>query len=295
MRRPPTPQLRDRLILLLVASVALVLGTAAFFMTREFSGNSPQAIAELGPNPPENPSISTPWPDFSNKVLHWQDHSYFFEPGSPDDSNGQEIVGDIWVEVGGNNKPVALRATFRHADGSFHQEFLYVNGQEILVFDRPVLPPDAPVQLPTPCRQEFTLDAATFDRVVDTGEPLYVDRSRIASLGLERTAASSATIPSLNPAGLPGVAPEYVISSGTSAAEAWVREKPTEDGSVKVDVLELDPDSGRLQAEAHFERLPDGSHETQSRRTQTAVEVFAERDVPPAVFDAGSLAEGCGA
>lgn len=294
MRRPTTPQPKAYVTPLLVASVALALGAVAFLAARELSGGSPQAVADLGPNPPEVPSMSAPWPDFSNKVLHWQNYSYSFDLGSPDHSNGQEIRGEIWVQVGPNNRPVALRGTFLHEDGLFHQEYLYVNGQETLVFDQPVLPPDAPVQLPTPCRQEFTLDAATFARVVDTGEPLYVDRAKIASLGLERANAPSMAIPSLEPAGL-GVAPEYVIGAGTSVAEVWVKEKPTEGGNVKVDVLELDPDSGRLQAEAHFERLPDGSQVTQSRRTQTAVEVFEERDVPPTVFDARSLAEGCGA
>lgn len=276
--------------LLLLGSVVLAFGTAAFFITRELTDDSPPAIAELRPGAPQQPDIQAPGPDFSNKVLHWQSYSYSFDPGSPDSANGQEIVGDIWVKVGPNNKPIASRGTFRFADGSFHQEYLYVDGREIIVFDRPMLPPDAPVQPPNACRQESALDAGTFDKRVDAGEPFYVDRPKMAAAGFEPTAAAPTDIPALERADLPGKA-ESVLGT-TTATEVWVKEAAGEGDTVRVTVLELD-DSGYLRVDQTYERASDGSEVTRYRSVKTAIEVFPSEEVPTSRFSAETVAAGC--
>ncbi len=292
MPHAPAPQSRDRLTLLLVACVALALGGAAFLMTRELSGGSPQAVADLGPNPPENPSVSAPWPDFSNRVLHWQNYSYSFDPKSPDHSNGQEITGEVWVQVGPDNKPVAMRGTFFHPDGSFHQDYLYADGRGIVVYDEPILDRDGNPQA-DPCRDESALDKVRFDQLVDTGEPLFLDRAKVTSLGFAQTDAVAAAIPSLKPADV-GVASEDVIGNEGKPTEVWAKESPGEDGSTRVDAFALDAD-GRLAVETHSERLVGGGEVLRQRFISTAVEVFAAQDaVLQSVFDTATLREGCG-
>ncbi len=173
---------KGRPAVLAVSMVALALGALAFLIARGASGGGGAAIAEIGSNPPENPSVSRVWPDFAGTVLHWQNYSYSFQPASPDSANGEEIRGDIWVQVGTDNVPTALRGRFTRADGSFHQDYLYANGQAIVVYDRPTKSLAGESGPPT-CRQEATLDSETFKRLVDTGEPIFVDFARVASAG----------------------------------------------------------------------------------------------------------------
>lgn len=279
------------LSLLLIGSVVFAFGTGAFFITRGLTGDSPRAIAQLRPGAPRQPDIRAARPDFSNKVLYWQTYSYSFDPGSPDSANGQEIVGDIWVKVGPNNKPVASRGTFRFADGSFHQEYLYVDGREIIIFDRSMLPPDAPVQPPNACRQESTLDAATFDKGVDTGEPFYVERGKMAAAGFEPAAAAPTDIPALKRADLP-VEAESVLGSA-AARDVWRKQTADEGDTVRVTVLEMDSDSGYLRVDWTYERAADGSEITRYRSVKTAIEVFPSEDVPASLFSAETVAAGC--
>lgn len=253
---------------------------------------SRQVVADLGPNPPENPSVSAPWPDFSDKVLHWQNYSYSWDPASPDHSNGQEIKGEIWVQVGLDNRPVAMRGTFFHADGSFHQDYLYVDGRGIVVYDEPILDQDGNPQT-DPCREESTFDKVRFAELVDTGEPLFLDRAKASSLGFARSDAPPAAVPLLEPADV-GVASEDVIGNGAKTTEAWVLESPGESGSTRVDILGLDAD-GRLAVETHSERLAGGGEVVRQRLISTAVEVFSAQDAAVrSVFNSVALREGCG-
>lgn len=199
------PPLKGRLPFLAVGVTALALGGLAFLLSRGISDGGGQAIADLGPNPPQAPAISGVWPDFAGQVLHWQNYTYSFQPGSPDSANGKEIRGEIWLRVGPDNRPIALRGTFANPDGSFHQDYLYVNGRGIVVYDQPVKIPGEDLGEAT-CRHESALDDEAFSRLVDTGEPTFVDYSLVKAAGFAAADTEPTDLPPLEPAG-PGVPP----------------------------------------------------------------------------------------
>lgn len=284
--------LKGRLPFVVVGVAALALGALAFLLVRGVSDGGGQAVAEVGPNPPATPSISGARPDFTGQVLHWQNYSYSFEPGGPDSANGREIRGEIWVRVGPDNKPLALRGTFAHPDGSFHQDYLYVDGRGIVVYDEPIEIPGEDLQ--GSCRQESVLDDKTFSRLVDTGEPTFVDDSLIKSAGFVRADTEPADFPPLEPAGL-GAPPQAVIGDSVGVDDVWSKQSALESGGTLTDSLQVDA-GGRLVAEVHTGRGPDGSELFTYRRTFSEVEVFSGLDAAGlSVFDPETLSEGCGA
>ncbi len=287
------PALKGRLAFASVGVAAFALGALAFLLTRGVGDGGGQAIADLGPNPPQAPAISGVWPDFTGQVLHWQNYSYSFQPGSPDSANGEEIRGDIWVQVGPDNRPIALRGTFARPDGSFHQDYLYANGRGIVVYDQPVEIPGEDLGQLT-CRQESALDDETFRRLVDTGEPAFVDYGRVASAGFVRADTEPAESPPLEPAGF-GVAPQRVLGDSVGVDEVWSKQSTPESGGTLIDSLQIDA-GGRLVAEVHTGHGPDGSELFTLRRAFTEVEVFSGQDAAvQSVFDPKTLSEGCGA
>ena len=269
----------------LAAALVIALGAVAFFVTRQVTPNTP-VEAEIVPGPPQEASIALPWPDFRNKVLHWQSLTYVYSPSGPDHANGQEISGDIWVHVGSDNTPIAIRGKFTHKDGSFHQEYLVVDGTEFVVFDEIPLPADAPVAIS--CRQETKLEPTTFAKLVDTGEPLFADPAKLQSLGFSIDARPPSSVPDL-PDVEAGATPENVVGDGPAAA-VWVKETLLESGDVQVFIIEVDAESSLVQADTHLRNGVDGAI-VRRQRLSTPVEVFAAEGLAASLFRPETLAE----
>lgn len=272
-------------------ALALSLGTFAFLLVRGISAGGGEAIANLGPNPPESPSISGPWPDLAGKVLHWQNYNYSLNAQSPDEANGEQIRGDIWLRVGPDNKPLALRGTFTYPDGSFQQEYLYANNQAIVIYDQPIMTVDGNSDDPV-CRQDQALDEATFAKLLDVGEPLLVDRSRVQSLGFTVGDTPPTNRPSLDEAAISQTAQE-TLGDASGPEEVWAKEDSLDGGIKAVDSIQVDQD-GWLAAETRTIIGSDGSEISVNRRSFTPVEVFSGTDLNiDSVFDSKTLHEGC--
>lgn len=100
--------------------------------------------AQQAPSAPgASASVTAQGPDFSNRVLHWQNRSYSADDGSPDPKNQAWAVSDVWVKVGSNNRPVAERGVTT-VSGQFNQAVLYdFVGWEMTSFGFAVAPPVA--------------------------------------------------------------------------------------------------------------------------------------------------------
>lgn len=277
---------------ILAGCLSLAIGAIAFLIARGLTNGSGQAVADLGSQPPEEPSISSPWPDLSGRVLHWQNYSYVFAPGSPDGANGQEIRGDIWLRIGPDNEPIALRGTFTYEDGSFHQDYLYSDGRGIIVQDEPVQTLQGGESV---CRLEKVFDDATFADLVNPGEPMFTDRSLIEAVGFVRDSAPPIAQPALDPASLDSTRQEVLGDQQVGPVEVWTKEVSFEDGSSTSHSVQIS-EQGWLTAESHSLLGSDGTELSTSRRALSPIEVFSGSNAKiNSVFDPATLSEGCSA
>ncbi|HEU4758616.1 MAG TPA: hypothetical protein VFT91_01415 [Dehalococcoidia bacterium] len=267
----------------LVASLAAVLlsvgiGAAVFLAVGGPKGSAPSISAEA---PPDLPSLSLqPWPDFRNKVLHWQFYGYEFLPDSPDAANGQDLVADIWVKVASDNTSDAARAITRYSDGRFRQESVWRrNGTAIQIMDI-AEPPNAPVGWPHPCRTEG-------GPPLEVG-PLFPDPTSLRSAGYKAVQAPTTDIPALKRASLSAEA-----AIGGAGADVWRLEIALANGRTEISTIELDEGVGYLRSQTLVQRLPGGTEVVQQRKRVTSIEVLPADTVPTSVFEPETEAEPC--
>lgn len=270
---------------LLVACFSIVAGVASFFIARGLTaGESNDVTAEARPIG----DILAPGPDFSNKVLHYQLRSYYYNAAIG--SNGPFIdksTGEVWAKIGPDNISVAMRSTTRAEDGSFMQAKLVLPAQVTIVFAKPLSgrPPGYPTPPEDPCVKEFGGESA--DRDLRGGKPPYVDLGKMSAW--KRSNLAMATPPSLSPHGL--VAPPETIIAPQDAV--WLTlEKPTSEGTESMK-LEIDPQTSQLLARQSESRKADGTVLASGEEYISAIEVFPAEAVPDSIFALSSLPAGC--
>lgn len=276
-----------RILAILAALVGLAVGVGAFVAFGPLPLNDGHgAVAQLDPWVGED--ITSHRPDFSGRVLHWISYSRTYALGSPDAGNGRQVIGDTWMEVNSSNEVIGLRGTFRYEDGSFRQDYLYTDLVEYIAYGASGLPP-APPDFKPSCPSVTKLDSKTFSRLVDPGEPSYLDENLASKVGY---VAGSIT---------PFKAQTVQNSLGNShdtidagSSESWTRKLSSGD-TVADDTVTVDPVSFRILSEDHIRTDGKGTVQSQFDVTFSPVEIYSPSDVPTGIFDPTAVGNHCNA
>lgn len=116
--------------------MVLVVGAiASAFSARASATPSSSSPPSALPIPSSNPVslIHTPL-ELNDKVVHWIQTSYSYDPTSRDPGNGVVITGDIWEQIGPDSLPTAFRAQYRLPDGTLLQEILQTRKEVIVIY-----------------------------------------------------------------------------------------------------------------------------------------------------------------
>ncbi|GEM_PF-2266766 len=233
------------------------------------------------------PTSQPPWvkapPAIANTILHWRQVTSSYVQGGIDPSNGKQILGDIWEQIGSKGQITLLHARYTYLDGTFHQEIFeneamltVIKGQDYLVL-QPATPP-----------HDWCIEQQQTDlNELHSHLPPFIDEAALAQVSFqmreETLSLELPTTPSLEQ-----VTPIAVYPS-QPLGHVWVRQEPGRGNALETITLEVGPQD-RLLAETSVIHDAHGTILSSSSLAIGPLYVYgADASVPPSVLTRPNL------
>lgn len=274
----------------MVFGVCLTLGLTSSMASGLYSGNAPTTPlpATGGPTPTPIPppegaraSFLRNGPTLVSTVLHWSTSDFFANSTSPDPSNGQQVLGDIWMEMGTSGEPVRARTLVTFVNGTFHQEAVLSSQTRTMVVS-PRTAPSAPNTTPVACIREGVVSG--LDMMLNLG-PIYIDENVLQSQGYILTGPLVIAFPMT--VGLAGGPPQ--ASLGTENGRLFTKTEQFADGQRKLSEVGVG-DNGRA---LYFHGLTldaSGNRLAESRTSIGRIDAYDPSVISASMFDLSQYA-----
>jgi hypothetical protein len=204
------------------------------------------------------PDFLRPPPESPGRVLAWSFRRRFFDPSAPDPANGQEIRGEVFLEVGEDGQPVRLHGQFRLPDGHLYAEMWRTAGR---AWEARFVDPGGPVCFPEPSSPEAMRWAF----------PPFVEVRKLSAEGWEPTSEERTGFDLPAPLSLEGAAPERIWGEGP--VTWWRRTVRWEGGWVERAWMAISED-GQLRAVRQERREAGGQRHSDEERVYGPVWVL---------------------
>jgi hypothetical protein len=204
------------------------------------------------------PAFLRPPPESPGRLLAWVFRRRSFDPSAPDPANGQEIRGEVFLEVGNDEKPARMHGRFWLPDGRLYAEIWRTAavGWEARFMD-----PGGPV-----CFQEPSSPEA-----MRWAFPPFVDLGKLRADGWEPTSEERTGFDLPAPRSLEGAAPERIWGEGP--VTWWRRTVRWEGGWVERAWMAISED-GQLRAVRQERREAGGQRHSDEERVYGPVWVL---------------------
>ncbi len=271
----------QRPLLALAGSVFIICGGVAC-LAQSASLGAPGSTSQSPLGQP--PWVKAP-PAIANTILHWRQVTSSYVQGGIDPSNGKQILGDIWEQIGGNGQIMALHARYTYLDGTFHQEIFedetmltVIEGQDYLIL-QPSTPPK------NWCIEQQPTDL----NELHSHLPPFIDEAILAQEGFQMSEGALSmelpTTPSLEQVTPIAFYPSHPLG------HVWVRQEPGKGNALETNTLEVSPQD-RLLAEESAARDAHGTILSSSSLAIGPLYVYAKASVPPSVLTRPNLLTG---
>lgn len=215
-------------------------------------------------------------------ILHWEQMSYVKQEHPADKFQGEQVFGDIWLELDSSGAPVKYEATYTLRDGTPVQQIYQDDTSTSVRMNQSAAVP--PGVTPEACR---TSSDATRSGDMAALMPTVIDPSALEVLGYSATQAKAVELP---PSSVPGVQPVAVVPADHFVTLQLTDKSP--DGNQQVTQTSIEPTTHRVVGTDYTRLGPDGAVISEQWTRSGPIEVLNTDDVPAGVFHPVTT-EGC--
>lgn len=266
---------KQRILVSLFAGISLCLVIGAAFISSQGFGPlfaHAQSVT-LTSSPPQS-QISPDWlvrPSFAGQVLHWTQEVSSYTVNGPDPTNGKEMIGDIWVEVGSDGVPARIYTRYTLPDGTFVQELLQTPSTMTVLFD-------TSSRTTTVCN---VANQSTSAKSLLSALPLFAKESLLSAASYVQV-GNEIQYPLPATSSLEGVVPRQIYPAGDSI-HTWLLDKKFNSGMSDTTAMEVNADGRVLATEIKLfsstgELIQDNWH------TYGQLQIYSVTSVPTTVF-----------
>jgi hypothetical protein len=228
------------------------------------------------------PAPGAPWlipePEFANAVLHWTSTSKMFQRSSLDPVNGELLMGEFWMHVGGDGEVLRYREQFTYPDGTLLQEVVYAHGTVMII-----LGPAYRSSLVDRCVVQHTSSGAW----LVSAPPFAADGATLTQLGFEPRGGLTQRLPTTPILATAGLLESFPEDHGVTG---WERRETVDMDSVLSRRLEIDA-FGRIVASRGLLTDAGGTLIEETLQLFGALYIYEPTSVPDSVFSSSHQAQ----
>jgi hypothetical protein len=207
---------------------------------------------------------------FAGKVVHWMQVSRSYTPGSPSSWNGQDVVGEIWVQFDHAGTPQVFAGVYTTRDGTFVQAQYISRASGMVAFGEESAGPRSG-------QPQCAAMSSSGPSLLRNVGPLFVDTEAVADAGFE---GHDEVI--LDVASSPQWLDAYGIDSfsNTKTALSLERSETLSGGVDRHATIMIDPDSARFLGEHNIRTAPDGELLSEYYAVHGTLVLFDAPEIP---------------